>query len=133
MRKRAASVAKALSPYTTEAFVFEEIESLQNNDFAELAVIDAYRWWVGTHFGFLQATGILSADGREAAVSTGTMDRELLRRIAGAYSVSRNIPAHSLDQEGIKLATMMNSSEFRAVLMGADLGLGMQDSRATRF
>lgn len=95
---------------------------MSRNDFATLAVIDAFRWWIHVDFGFLIETGILTHTGERTDNKVGHLDRPLLRRIAGAYSVSRNIPAHNADAEAEKLVTLFKEKAFRSALCAMDLG-----------
>lgn len=68
--------------------------------FAFLSVVDAYKWWINSDFGILQATGILDANGIRTNRPTGTFDLQTMRQIARAYTVNRNIPAHNNDAAG---------------------------------
>lgn len=78
------------------------------NDFAQLAVLDAYKWWIVHDFGFLQLTGVLDADGKRTE-RTGKLTGDTLRTIARAYSVNRNVPLG--DDQGLanKLAGDLNN------------------------
>lgn len=78
-------------------------------EFAYIAVVDAYKWWINSDFGFLQATGVLAADGSETGVAVGTFDVTTMRRIARAYTVNRNIPAHQADAEGQRVAQALQA------------------------
>ena len=79
------------------------------NDFAFLAVVDAYKWWINADFGFLQETGILNSEGNRSAAQVGKIDAKLMRRIAREYTVSRNIPAHSDDLEAATLVKALSN------------------------
>ncbi|WP_103729382.1 hypothetical protein [Novosphingobium sp. HII-3] len=85
-------------------------------EFAYIAVVDAYKWWINSDFGFLQATGVLAADGSETGVAVGTFDVTTMRRIARAYTVNRNIPAHAADAEGQRLAQALQAADVETWL-----------------
>ncbi|TXR49458.1 hypothetical protein [Phyllobacterium endophyticum] len=79
-----------------------------DDDFAYLAVVDAYRWWINHDFGFLQATRMIGADGKRTGRIVGEYDLQTMRRIARAYSVSRNIPSHDSAIEAEKVVEHLN-------------------------
>ncbi len=83
------------------------------DDFAFLAVVDAYRWWINHDFGFLQATKMIAADGKRTGRAVGEYDLQTMRRIARAYSVSRNIPSHDSEVEGAKVVEHLNGDELK--------------------
>jgi hypothetical protein len=83
------------------------------DDFAYLAVVDAYRWWINHDFGFLIATKVIGADGARTGRTVGEYDFETMRRIARAYSVSRNIPSHDSEVEGEKVVKHLNGEQLR--------------------
>lgn len=85
------------------------------DDFAELAVLDAYKWWIASDFGFLQLTGVLDKNGNDGA-DLGQFDKEVMRRIARAYTVSRNIPSHENDAQAEALAVSLSGSELAPML-----------------
>lgn len=84
---------------------------MQNDDFALLAVIDAYKWWVSSDYGFLRTTGALDRfGGAPEKNSTSVIDRLSLRKIARAYSVSRNIPADDMDSQAQEVVNLFMKS-----------------------
>jgi hypothetical protein len=83
------------------------------DDFAHLAVVDAYRWWINHDFGFLKATKMIGPDGNRTGRSVGEFDLQTMRRIARAYSVSRNIPSHDSVVEGEKVVDHLNGKELK--------------------
>lgn len=85
------------------------------NDFACLAVVDAYRWWINYDFGFLIETKMIGLDGNRTGRKVGKYDLETMRRIARAYSVSRNIPSHESEVEGEKIVKHLNGGELRDI------------------
>jgi hypothetical protein len=87
-----------------------------DNDFARLAVLDAYKGWITTDFGFLQLTGVLDPAGVAIDTELGRFNAHTMRKIAKAYTVSRNIPAHEDDRQGVQLAEFLCSSEVTQVL-----------------
>lgn len=76
---------------------------MTKDDFALLAVIDAYKWWITTDFGFLKLTGAIDGDGRPTAPANASIDIARLRTIARAYSVSRNIPSDKQESQAQKI------------------------------
>jgi hypothetical protein len=87
-----------------------------NNDFARLAVLDAYKGWITTDFGFLQLTGVLDPAGVPIGAELGCFDAHTMRKIAKAYTVSRNIPSHEGDRQAVQLADFLCSHEVTQVL-----------------
>ena len=85
------------------------------DDFAHLAVLDAYRWWIASDFGFLQLTGVLDQDGNDG-LEIGRFDKDAMRRIARAYTVSRNIPSHQGDAQASTLAALLSGTELAPAL-----------------
>ncbi len=72
---------------------------MQNNDFALLAVIDDYKWWISSDYGFLRLTGAIDDHGNPSEPGVSAICSTSLRRIARAYSVSRNIPSDEIDSQ----------------------------------
>ena len=65
------------------------------DDFADLAVLDAYKWWIGSDFGFLQLTGVLDQDGngQPGLLRNTAMDRVALdwaEKMAASGVLSHN-------------------------------------------
>jgi len=83
------------------------------DDFALLAVVDAYKWWINADFGFLQETGILNSSGKRSTLETGSLNEDIMRRIARAYSVSRNIPSHDADTQATVIVDALNGPDLR--------------------
>jgi len=106
-------------------------------DLVLLAVVDAYKWWATSDFGFLQATGILDQNGTRSARKVGVYDVHLVRRIARAYSVSRNIPVDQGDIHARSVADILNSEAAGLVTMPfekrAELLAALVESRPVRF
>jgi hypothetical protein len=69
------------------------------NDFPQLAVIDAYKWWISSDYGFLRMTGAIDVRGQLSGQDASSIDTKRLRKIAQAYSVSRNIPSDQTDSQ----------------------------------
>lgn len=86
------------------------------DDFSRLAVIDAYRWWINADFGFLQQTGILARNGERSTLETGSLNETVLRRIARAYSVSRNIPSYDADAQATVIVNALRDADLKADL-----------------
>ena len=85
------------------------------DDFAFLAVLDAYKWWITNDFGFLQLTRFLDENG-EIGRKMGRYEASVMRRIARAYMVSRNIPSHEEDKQAHHLAALLNSKGMQSIL-----------------
>lgn len=85
------------------------------DDFADLAVLDAYKWWIVSDFGFLQLTGVLDEHGNDG-LEIGRFDKDAMRRIARAYTVSRNIPSHEGDAQASTLAALLSGADLAPAL-----------------
>jgi hypothetical protein len=83
---------------------------MQNDDFALLAVIDAYKWWISSDFGFLRLTGAIDDQGNPSEPGVSAISKTSLRRIALAYSVSRNIPSDEIDSQGQQVVDLFMTS-----------------------
>jgi hypothetical protein len=79
---------------------------MEHDDFALLAVIDAYKWWISTDYGFLRLTGAIDGPGGASEHGLPSIDATRLRRIAKAYSVSRNIPTDGDDSQAQKIVDL---------------------------
>lgn len=84
---------------------------MADSTFAFMAVIDAYKWWMNCDFRFLQATGVLDASGNRSNRAVGSFELPIMRSIARAYTVSRNIPAHDDDAAGQTLVRILCAPE----------------------
>ncbi|TAY13746.1 hypothetical protein [Rhizobium leguminosarum] len=83
---------------------------MQNDDFALLAVIDAYKWWISSDYGFLRLTGAIDDQGNPSEPGVSAICNTSLRRIAQAYSVSRNIPSDELDSQAQQVVDLFMKS-----------------------
>ena len=83
---------------------------MQNNDFALLATIDAYKWWISTDYGFLCLTGALDNSRTPSERGTPEITRVTLRKIAKAYSVSRNIPSDEMESQAQQVVDLFMKS-----------------------
>lgn len=97
------------------------------DDFAFLAVVDAYCWWLNHDFGFLVATKMIDLDGNRTGGGVGKYDLDIMRRIERAYSVSRNIPAHDAEVRRATVATPYRRSAAHRGRFGSepDLDCGL--------
>lgn len=86
-------------------------ETVERDDFALLAVIDAYKWWIVSDYGFLQATGILDPKGNLTDARAGKIDHDAMQRITRAYGVARNIPKGERD----RVLGWLDFSNFRDI------------------
>jgi hypothetical protein len=100
------------------------------DDFAHLAVIDAYKAWLNTDFGFLQLTGILDVNGKRTSKKIGEFNRDGMRLIARAYTVSRNIPSHSNDAEAEALVKNLKTEAFAEIVA---MGLAERAAKLVAF
>ncbi|MBY5371687.1 hypothetical protein [Rhizobium leguminosarum] len=83
---------------------------MQSDDFALLAVIDAYKWWISSDYGFLRLTGAVDDCGKPSERGASAISSISLRRIARAYSVSRNIPSDEIDSQAQQVVDLFMKS-----------------------
>lgn len=83
---------------------------MQNDDFALLATIDAYKWWISTDYGFLCLTGALDSSRAPSERGIPGINRVSLRKIARAYSVSRNIPSDEMESQAQEVVDLFMKS-----------------------
>lgn len=80
--------------------------------YVKLAVAEAYRWWINTDYSFLRLTGTIDEKGMPTP-ENARMSVPVMRVIASAYSVRRNVPKD--DKEAHLFAQWLSSKEFAAI------------------